>query len=101
MFDQALDSYQQLTLLYPNHINGHYNSGYIYLVELEDFPSAVQAFEEAITINSAFVQAVYNLGRTYEAMGLYDKARSQYRASLQLLPNYPLAIQALNRLDEM
>lgn len=101
LFDQALDRYQQLTSLYPNHINGHYNTGYIYLVELEDFPSAVQAFEEAISINGAFVQAVYNLGRTYEAMGLYDKARNQYRESLQLLPNYPLAIQSLNRLDEM
>lgn len=101
LFDQALDTYQQLTSIYPNHINGHYNTGYIYLVELEDFPSAVQAFEEAISINGAFVQAVYNLGRTYEAMGLFDKARSQYRVSLQLLPNYPLAIKGLNRLDEM
>jgi len=100
-FESALDTYATLTSLYPNNINAIYNSGYIYLVELQDYELAVQQFQRVIELNGAYVQAVYNLGRTYEAMGLYDKARLQYRKSLELLPNYPLAIQGLNRLDEM
>ncbi len=100
-FENALQTYQILTDLYPNNINAIYNSGYIYLVELEDFKSAEQAFQEVIEINPNHVQSVFNLGRTYEAMGLYDKAGFQYREALQLLPNYPLAVQGLNRLDDM
>ncbi len=100
-FEQALNTYKTLSDNYPQHVSAYYNSGYIYLVELEDYESAVQFFEQAIEIDGAFVQAVYNLGRTYEAMGLYNKARFQYKKSLELLPNYPLAVQGLNRLDDM
>lgn len=100
-FEQALNTYKTLGDNYPRHVSAFYNSGYIYLVELEDYESAVQFFEQVIEIDGAFVQAVYNLGRTYEAMGLYDKARIQYQKSLKLLPNYPLAIQGLNRLDDL
>jgi tetratricopeptide (TPR) repeat protein len=100
-FKNALDTYGLLSEHYPNNLNAIYNSGYIYLVELEDFEPAAQAFQEVIQINPSHVQSVYNLGRAYEAMGLYNKARLQYRKSLELLPNYPLAIQGLNRLDEM
>lgn len=100
-FENALQTYQVLMNLYPENINAIYNSGYIYLVELEDFESAEQAFQEVIEINPNHVQSVYNLGRTYEAMGLFDKAHIQYREALRLLPNYPLAVQGLNRLAEM
>ena len=100
-FANALQTYKVLTDNYPEHINAIYNSGYIYLVELEDFESAEQVFQQVIEINPAHVQSVYNLGRTYEAMGLYNKAHLQYREALRLLPNYPLAIQGLNRLDEL
>ncbi|MCF6171743.1 MAG: tetratricopeptide repeat protein [Bacteroidales bacterium] len=100
-FEKALQTYQTLTENYPEHANAFYNTGYIYLVELEDLESAAQAFQQVIDLNPADVRAVYNLGRTYEAMGLYKKARIQYREALRLLPNYPLAVQGLNRLDEM
>jgi len=100
-FENALQTYEVLSGLYPDNINAIYNSGYIYLVELEDFESAEQSFQQVIEINPAHVQSVFNLGRTYEAMGLYNKARTQYREALRLLPNYPLAVQGLNRLDEM
>ena len=63
--------------------------------------SAAQAFRQVIDLNPANVRAVYNLGRAYEAMGRYEEARLQYRRSLKLLTNYPLAVQGLNRLDEM
>ena len=100
-FEQALNAFYRITQTHPKNINAIYNSGYIYLVELEDFESARKAFQEVIQINPAHVQSVYNLGRTYEAMGLYGKARVQYQKSLKLLPNYPLAVQGLNRLDDM
>ncbi len=100
-FEKALDTYAALTARYPNNLNAVFNSGYIYLVELEDYQAAAQEFQRVIELNPKEVRAVYNLGRAFEAMELYKEARVQYRRSLELLPNYPLAVQGLNRLDEM
>ncbi len=100
-FQNAIDKYNYIASLYPENKLVFYNSGYIYLVELEDFDNAVVMFQKAISINPRYVEAVYNLGRTYEAMGDYNSARLQYKKSLELLPNYPLAVQGMNRIDDM
>jgi len=34
-------------------------------------------------------------------MGDYNGAREYYWKALDLLPNYPLAVQSLNRLDDI
>ncbi|HDO27438.1 MAG TPA: tetratricopeptide repeat protein, partial [Bacteroidetes bacterium] len=67
--------------------------------EKQEFENAIDAFQQAIAIDPSYVEAVYNLGRTYEAMGQYDKAREQYKLALKLKSNYPLAIDGMNRLD--
>ena len=98
-FEKALDVYSQL---FNNKIGAkraYYNSGYIYLVEMEQFTQAVEMFSKAVEIDPAFVEAVYNLGRSYEALGDFDSARTQYQEAIKILPNYPLAVQGLNRLD--
>ena len=77
-----------------------YNKGYILLVEYELFDEAADAFQQALNIDPSFVDAVYNLGRTYEAQGLYEEAVVKYRQALELETNYPLAIDGLNRLGQ-
>jgi tetratricopeptide (TPR) repeat protein len=100
-FDEALDLYSEVNTLNPQNKNAHFNTGYIYMVELEDYDAAILAFQKAITIDPAFVRAVYNLGRSYEAKGMYDEARVQYKQALGLETNYPLAVDGLNRLDKI
>lgn len=100
-FAKAIGKFSRVTGLYPDNKRAHYNMGYIYLVEMEDFVNAKTMFQKAISINPRFVEAVYNLGRTMEAMGDCNGAREQYKKSLELLPNYPLAVQSMNRLDDM
>jgi len=100
-FTKAIIKFSRIAELYPDNKRVYYNMGYIYLVEMEDFENAKIMFQEAISINPRYVEAVYNLGRTMEAMGDYNGAREQYKNALELLPNYPLAIQGLNRLDDM
>ena len=100
-FTKAIIKFSRIAELYPNNNRVYYNMGYIYLVEMEDFENAKIMFQEAISINPRFVEAVYNLGRTMEAMSDYNGAREQYKKALELLPNYPLAVQGLNRLDDM
>jgi tetratricopeptide (TPR) repeat protein len=99
-FELALDTY---SLLFDNVKSGkraYYNCGYIYLVELQDLRNAEAMFKEAIKMDAGFVEAIYNLGRVYEAMGNDSIARNYYDSALIVLPNYPLAVQGLNRLDE-
>ena len=100
-FDEALTYYQKLTALYPTNVLAYYNSGYINMVEIMDFEAAKDAFRQAILLDPAYVEAVYNLGRIYEETGDIDLARQQYKQALELETNYPLAIEGLNRLDDL
>ncbi len=99
-FDKALNIYADLINRTESKKRAYYNSGYIYLVELQEYNKAEEMFLAAISIEANFVEAVYNLGRNYEAMGNFEKARIQYQKTLEILPNYPLAVQGLNRLDQ-
>lgn len=100
-FDKAIEKFNRIVELYPGNQRAYYNMGYIYLVEKENFETARIMFQKAVSVNPQFVEAVYNLGRTMEAMGDLNDAREQYKKSLELLPNYPLAVQAMNRLDDI
>ncbi|HEY9114722.1 MAG TPA: tetratricopeptide repeat protein, partial [Bacteroidales bacterium] len=99
-FEKALEAYQVINEFYPDNQRAFFNLGYIYLVELNEPEKAADAFRQAIVIYPKYLEAIYNLGRTYEELGQYDLAREQYRKSLDLLPNYPLAVKGLNRLDD-
>lgn len=100
-FQKALDYFTVVTQVNPENRRAFYNKGYIYLVEMNDPENAKYMFERAVELNSAYVEAVYNLGRTFEAMKQYDSARIVYVRALEILPNYPLAVQGLNRLDDI
>jgi superkiller protein 3 len=98
--DEALTYYNKVNELYPGNKEAWFNSGYIYLVEKEDYTQALHYFKQAVYVDPAYVEAVYNLGRTYEAQGKYDEAAAQYRQALELHTNYPLAIEGLNRMHK-
>jgi len=99
-YDEAIGYYGKVNQLYPLSKEAYFNKGYIYLVEEEDFDRAAAAFQQAINIDPSYVKAVYNLGRTYEAQGLYDEAAVKYRQALELHTNYSLAIEGLNRMGK-
>ena len=98
-YEDALIYYEKVNEIYPQNKYAFFNKAYILLVENEDFENAEIAFQQAINIDPSYVEAVYNLGRTYEAKGLYTEAAIKYRQALELYPNYPLAIDGLNRMN--
>jgi len=100
-YDTAIGFYQKINSLYPANKMAYYNQGYIYLVDKREFENAITAFQQAIAIDPRFVESVYNLGRTYEALGRYKEAREQYQQALKLKTNYPLAVDGMNRLDRI
>lgn len=97
----ALDLYKEIIEMYPTNKFALYNSGYIQMVIIQDYEKAIRLFQDAIAIDPSYVDAVFNLGRCYEAIGKFDEARAQYKQAMVLEPNYPLAIEGLNRLDDV
>jgi len=98
--DLALDAYSQIRKIDSSFRNAPYNQGYIYLVYLNDFPSAINAFSEAIAIDSAYTDAYFNRGYAFELNGQLTEAFGDYKTTLQLDPEYFRAVERLNKLDQ-
>ena len=56
--------------------------------KLSEFSKAISSYEEAITIQSDFVEAYYNLGNLYHQMGELDKAVRNFKKVVALDPDY-------------
>ncbi len=73
VYDTALMYYDNVISFYPMNKQACDNKGYI-LLEYEDFDAASIAFQQALHIDPSYVEAVYNLGRTFEAQGMNEEA---------------------------
>ncbi|MEW6052679.1 MAG: tetratricopeptide repeat protein [Nitrospirota bacterium] len=71
--------------------------GVIYLTKLEDYPKAIEHFEEALDLDESYSEASNNLGNAYAKMGRYHEAIKAYKTAL-LNPQYQNASMALNNL---
>jgi tetratricopeptide (TPR) repeat protein len=100
-FDKALETYTILGKIDTTLKNVPYNTGYIYLVYMNDFRQAALYFSRAIQKDPGYAEAYYNRGYAYELSGQYDKAYSDYKMTLKLKTNYQKAIDGLNRLDRI
>lgn len=81
--------------------NIHYNKGFVYMHYLEDYKQAIHHFGKAIQFDNNFTEAYYNRGFCFEQLKNYEKARQDYQVALELVENYQLAIEGLNRLDQL
>ena len=100
-YDRALEKYRMILQIEPNHRNALHNMGWVYLVGQDKFEEAVVFFTKAIEQDTTYVEAIYNRGYCFEQLKRYDNARQDYMYSLQLVNNFPLAIDGLNRLDRL
>jgi tetratricopeptide (TPR) repeat protein len=96
---KALEAYDKLMDISPNFKEAYYNSGYICLVYLEEFPRAIKFFTHAINLDSEYTDAYFNRGYAYELSGDEINARKDYLKAMEITPNYQRAIEGLNRLD--
>ena len=81
---KTLEFYKRGLVYYPGHYEAWFNLGNIYAV-YEDYASAVDAYQNAITHNPKFVMARMNLGIVYsEDLGLFDAAIEQFDTILDI-----------------
>ena len=97
--EEALAHYDTLLMKYPYNYMVMFNKGYVNYVYLMDNEAALEYFDKALAINPAYIDAKYNKGRVLEQMGDYSQATEIYKDVLKTQPDYKLAIDALNRVQ--
>lgn len=97
--EEALAHYDTILMKYPYNYIVLFNKGYVNYVYLMDNEAALEYFNRALTINPAYIDAKYNKGRVLEQMGDYSQATEIYKEVLRIQPDYKLAIDALNRVQ--
>ena len=99
--DEAINEYQYISrYLDKTYPYSYFNQGYIYLIYKKEYEKGISYFDSALAVKPDYVEAVYNKGLCYEKLKDYKKAREFYTQAKQMVVNYPLAIEALNRLDK-
>jgi tetratricopeptide (TPR) repeat protein len=98
---KAVETYEKLLIIAPDYKEAHYNLGYINLVFIHDFATAVKYFNQAIALDPDYTDAYFNRGYSYELAGDLANARKDYLKALEITPNYDRSIIGLNRLDSL
>lgn len=96
--EEAKELYEHMMSLNEENVLAWYNMGYV-LLELEKEPEkAIPYFERVVEINPQYVDAIYNLGLSYEKIGQPETAIEHYSEALELDPQYDLAALGMERL---
>ncbi len=85
---KALETYQKLLEIKPDHADALHNVGYINFVEKEDYDIAIECFTSAIKVDSLFWQAYANRAMAYEKKGDMEKAEMDRKKAEELKGNY-------------
>ena len=96
---EALLHYDTLLMQQPDNAILLYNVAYVNFVYLRDNQTALDYFNKALEVNPNYLDALYNKGRVLEQMGQYSQAIAIYKQVLKVQVNYPLAIEAINRIQ--
>ena len=97
--EEALSHYDTLLMQRPDNYIVMFNKGYVNYVYLEDNQVALEYFDQALALNPNYIDAKYNKGRVLEQMGDYSQAMAIYKEVLKARPDYQLAIDAVNRVQ--
>ena len=97
--EEALSHYDTLLLQQPDNYFVMYNIAYVNFVYLERNDVALEYFDKALEANPDYLDAYFNKGRVLEQMGDYVRANDIYKDVLSRQPNYQLAIDGINRIQ--
>jgi tetratricopeptide (TPR) repeat protein len=96
---EAIDTYKKILSITDEYFDAYYNIGYVYLVQVQQFDSAIYHFNKAIEFGPpSYVEAVYNRGLCHERAGDIKQAEADYREALRMNPQYDLAALGLGRI---
>ncbi|MEO6883284.1 MAG: tetratricopeptide repeat protein [Bacteroidia bacterium] len=97
-WNNAVETYTKLLQLYPNYKNAQFNLGVIHLLNLKVYDIAVKNFTDAIKLDSAYYQAYYGRGLSYDAMKNYNQAMIDFQRVSQINPNYKPVYESMKKI---
>jgi tetratricopeptide (TPR) repeat protein len=99
--DEAHQEYEYISSKIDSTLaDPYFNRGYIEMVYKANFEEAAKWFGKAIYWKPDYADAWYNRGFSYELDGKLAKAKTDYQKTMELEPNFPLAIKGLNRIED-
>lgn len=101
-YDRAIDYCKDAIRTDPSFGNPYNDIG-AYLIELGKISEAIPWLEQAARAEryECYHYAHFNLGRVYEALGLWHKARECYEEAMRVEPRYKNARQAMENLNRL
>lgn len=96
---EALAHYDTLLMQQPENYIVLYNIAYVNYVYLENNEVALDYFNKSLEANPNYLDAYFNKGRVLEQMGDYAQAMDIYQEVLKRQPDYRLAIDGINRIQ--
>lgn len=84
MIDRAMEIYDNILVIKPEHTDAMNNTGYIYLEYEEDYDKAIEWFSKALALEPDFEEALESRAIAYEITGRKDLALDDYE-TLQLI----------------
>ena len=83
LWDQAIQGYQEVLHLRPNHPEAYNNLGLIYQ-DQKKFPKALEMFQKALSLNPHYLKGVNNLGLFYLSQEKWEEAAGQFSRAIEL-----------------
>lgn len=93
--------YKESIRIIPDYTSSHNNLGMVYYMYLKNNEKAVQHLTRAIELDTAYVEAHFNLATAYATLKQYDKAEKFYLRSIELNPNFTNSYLSLSNLYAM
>ena len=90
-YDRAIEDYNHVIGLNPNHANAFSNRGATYALRGE-YDRAIENYDEAIRLNPKHADAFSNRGVAYARKGDYDRAVENYDEAIRLNPKHAAAL---------
>lgn len=99
-FFKALNELNKYLTVFPENVEAQIQKG-IVLLNLDDYTSAVDKFEEISRIDSTNPRLHYFLGLAYLEVGNTEGAVEQFNITIELDPSGEFALGAKKQLDQM
>jgi tetratricopeptide (TPR) repeat protein len=99
-YAKAFDIYNYiLRKIDKYYTNAYFNQAFIYMKYLNNYDKAIKYYDSVLLIHPERVDALCNKAFCFEKLGDKITARSLYFKAKSIEPNYELAIEGLNRLE--
>ncbi len=86
-FDQAIDHYNEVLRIKPDHDKAHYNLGNAYVGQ-GNFDEAIKHYSEALRIRPDNEEVHNNLGIAFAGQGKFEEAIHHYLEALRIKPDH-------------